>query len=508
MFVDCRELESGSVVQADVCIVGSGFAGISLALGLKGSGLKVALLESGGFETEQEHKQLLDGTFDGPHPNKAYLRTSRSRIFGGTSDKWTGTCRPLDEIDYEARDWVPDSGWPFDEKELEPYYRRAAPLLKIRQFEVFDQDGALITSNRLAGPDFTRFVPKALFHSHPRARFGDLYRTDLQTSEDIVVYLHANVLELSAHQNGAAIEEALVGNFAGRDIRFRARDFVLAAGAFDCARIMLVSNRVHRSGLANENDLLGRYFMDHTRMPRIAQLVPTHSKMRPWESTGAAGVKYYSYSVFSPTREVQRSLEMLNCGVRLSELDKEEVEAKTGPFAREVGGLARGFDQTLPGGAKPARRARPLYSAKLYNEHVPLHHSRVRLGADQDPLGQPRLVVEWRSNAQMDQSIERTLELLAMEFGRLARGRLHLSPAEPAYTKPCYLGAHPMGITRMHVDPRKGVVDPDCKAHGLANLFVASSSVFPTGGFVNPTFTIVALALRLADFLKRKHERY
>ncbi len=505
MLVDCRQLESGTVVRADVCVIGAGFAGVSLALALKDSGLRVALLESGGLETDENASGLLDGTFDGPHRNKSYLQTSRSRVFGGTSDIWTGTCRPLDEIDYEARDWVPDSGWPFGPEELIPYYQRAAPLLKIRTFKTYRREGALVGYNRLAGPDFTRFVPKALFRSHPVARFGVLYRDDLESSERVTVYLHANVLELLAYPDGAGIEEAVVSNFAGRELRFKAQEFVVAAGALDCARLLLASNQVQKAGLANDFDVLGRYYMDHTRLPRTAQLVPTQEKRRPWEGTGADAVRYYSYYVFSPNREAQRSLKMLNCGVRLSELDREEIAAKAGGLSQEVGGLARGLDQTVLSGSRPARRSKPIYSAKLYNEHVPLHHSRVRLGSERDPLGQQRLVVEWRSNEQMDESVGRTLELLAMEFGRLARGRMHLSVADPLYTAPCYLGAHPMGTTRMHPSPKKGVVDADCKAHGVNNLFVASSSVFPTGGFVNPTYTIVALALRLADFLKRKH---
>ena len=506
MFVDCRELESGTEIEADLCIVGAGFAGIALTMALLGTKLKVALLESGGFEQHPDHESLLEGTFDGPHRNKNYLHSSRSRFFGGTSAKWLGICRPLDPIDFEARPWVADSGWPFDHRELVPYYDRAAPMLGIRPFRVYDRDGQLAPSNFLAGRDFTRFVPKVLYRKKPIVRFGEKFRRKLERAEHAGVYLHANVVELETHADGSAIRGAIAKNFAGREVRFKAKHFVLAAGAFDITRLLLTSNRHHSQGLGNAHDQVGRRYMDHTRLPRTAMVLQTESRSRRWDSTGPASAPGgFSYVMYSPTLETQRRLEMLNCGFRLMPLEPDtEQELDPGILEREVGGSARGLDQTVPAGGDPRPRSKIKFTTKLYNEHVPLAHSRVRLDSERDALGQLRLVVEWRSNRQMDRSVERTLELLAMELGRTSRGRLRLDVTDPLYGPPSFLGSHPMGMTCMHPDPKRGVVDADCKVHGLANLFIAGSSVFPTGGFVNPTHTIVALALRLAESLQRR----
>ncbi len=508
MFVDGRELESGTEVEADVCIVGAGFAGIALAMELMDSKLSVALLESGGFQESPKHEALLEGTFDGPHKNKNYLHTSRSRYFGGTSAKWLGICRPLDPIDFEHRPWVADSGWPFDHRELVPYYDRAAPVLGIRPFKVYDRDGQLAPSNFLAGREITRFVPKVLYRKKPIVRFGDKYRKQLKNAENTTVYLHANVVELETTPDGASIQSAIAKNFADRQIRFKARHFVLAAGAFDIVRLLLTSNRHHAEGLGNAHDQVGRRYMDHTRLPQTGLVMQTEGRPRRWHSTGSASVPGgFSYVMFSPTLEAQRQLQMLNCGVRLMPLDDDtEQDIDPGTLARDVGGLARGLDQTVTSGADPMPRTKIRFTTKLYNEHIPLAHSRVRLDTERDALGQLRLVVEWRSNRQMDRSVERTLELLAMELGRTSRGRLRLALTDPLYGPPSFLGSHPMGMTCMHPDPKKGVVDAECKVHGLENLFIAGSSVFPTGGFVNPTHTIVALALRIGESLRRRLE--
>ena len=174
--------------------------------------------------------------------------------------------------------------------------------------------------------------------------------------------------------------------------------------------------------------------------------------------------------------------------------------AEEAPLPDFEGALADVVRQMDAPQEDPARRA-IFFMNEL--EQAPNPASRVRLIEQRDALGMPRVQLEWRLSGLDKRSIRRAHELLARELGRAGLGRLQLMLSEDEHRWPPELGGgrHHMGTTRMHRDPARGVVDPDCRVHGVGNLYVAGSSVFPTVGAANPTLTIVALALRLADHL-------
>ena len=508
MIVDSRELAPGSVRSVDLCIIGAGAAGIALAREFLGTGHTVALLESGGFERDAHRHDLFQGEFSGPFSKQKFLTGSRCRYFGGTTNRWTGTCRPLDPIDFEERPWVADSGWPIGLNDLEAFYRRAAALVDIPEFEEYGPNGQLFGFNLVGGVPEPRVVPKRLYLSNPPARFGPKYKEELETSRNVQVYLWANVLELDCPDGETAVRSLRVASSPGREFEIKARRYVLAAGGYETVRILLNSNRHRKAGLGNQHDLVGRYYMDHARLRVVGGWFATNSPHATDPEVRRAlekepFKKSLAYLVFTPSADHQRREHLLNCGVRLYQ-PSGKVGMET--LHQDVARLSYGVDQRIlesGQGTLPSLELR-LGKVKFYNEHLPLRHSRVRLIDDQDSFSQRRIRVEWRSNEQMDHSIQVNLELFARELGRASRGRVGLSfeGPNPPYNETGWLGSHHMGTTRMNDNPKRGVVNANCQVHGVSNLFVASSSVFSTGGFANPTLTILALTLRLADYIK------
>jgi choline dehydrogenase-like flavoprotein len=274
---------------------------------------------------------------------------------------------------------------------------------------------------------------------------------------------------------------------------------VLALGAIENARLLLASNTAEPGGLGNRHDLVGRYFMEHPHLP-AGELVL-------WGSPEVIGLYRYHQdpqlrhtvlAALCPSEQLQRQEELLNLSVELRPT-KDEPDSEP-PW--DVPAAARRTDE-IAGRSAPTAGLVPVM-LKVRSEQTPIAESRVALSEVSDALGQPRATLDWRLLPEDRIRIRRAVRLVAREIGlsALGRGREIWREAEPWWeTK---VGNHHLGTTRMHPDPRHGVVDADCRVHGTSNLFVTTSSVFPTGGFANPVLTIVALALRLADHLKLK----
>ena len=256
MIVDARTLPAGSQLEADLCIIGAGAAGISLAREFAKSRLRVALLESGGMEFEPDTQQLYEGKDIGrPYLD---LATCRLRFFGGTTNHWEGWRRPLDAVDFEARDGLPYRGWPFDKAHLDPWYGRAHEVCQLGPYD-YTPARFGITPDKIpppfTGPDF---VDK-IFQVSTMA--FNIYRPELASAERVTVYLHANALNLTTSEDGRAITGLQIGTLAGTRLGIAARFYALAAGGIENARLLLVS--ADGKGIGNERDLVGRFFMVH-----------------------------------------------------------------------------------------------------------------------------------------------------------------------------------------------------------------------------------------------------
>jgi choline dehydrogenase-like flavoprotein len=534
MFIDTRTVEQNTVIETTVCIIGGGVAGITLALEMSRAGVDSCILESGGFGPDDETRDLYRGENVGlPY---TFADGSRSRYFGGSSNCWGGWCRPLDPWDFEKRDWIPHSGWPFGLDELAPYYARTHELLKLgpQNFDPAYWEREIGRRDVRRMPLATGDMRDTVAQFSPPVRFGKAYRDELSRSKRVRVFLHANALNIDADAQGTTITKVRVGTLSGRRLSVQARIFVLATGGIENARMLLASNNVQENGLGNANDLVGRYFMDHPRMMSgKVRFRPGNARNKLYDikyhyqnaAVSAHGTKISSQ--FAPKQEMMEREQLLNsrawlyskwygegsagsealihCKEALMKKDqpgrslKKDIATMIAHPAHTVGyGLTRLLQW-------PALITDVTLQAIV--EAVPDPDSRVTLSTDQrDRLGIPRVKVEWRLGDQVKRTFDKTFMLLATELRMANIADVELDAPLEGRAWPAKLEGtwHHMGTTRMHDSPREGVVDRDCKVHGISNLYVGGSSVFPTVGANFPTITIAALSLRLAGHLVRQ----
>jgi len=299
---------------------------------------------------------------------------------------------------------------------------------------------------------------------------------------------------------GGALREVIAGSLKGNRFRVRAKAFVLAAGGIENVRLLMQSRSVHGEGIGNDHDLLGRFFMEHPHLHVgfVTFTRPGGSLEMYRQHSQDPILGHESLGVLCPSPDLQRRERILNLSVQLYPAPRERLS----DFVRGVGRMAARTDA----GFASTGAAGDLVSANLYARVEPSPHpdSRVTLGSDRDALGMQRVKLDWRLPATDSDSLRRSLVAFGRELGRAGRGRLFVRLTEARPWPGASGGDHHMGTTRMASEPAGGVVDPDCAIHGMDNLYVAGSSVYPTAGFANPTLTIVALALRLADHLRLK----
>jgi choline dehydrogenase-like flavoprotein len=523
MFIDARTLSEGDTIEADLAVVGAGPAGIAVAREFIGRGLRVCLLESGGFEWEYETQALYEGEVVGL--DYAPLDAARLRYFGGTSNHWTGQCRPFEAIDFEERPWVPHSGWPFGKEVLDPYYVRAHALCELGAYAYDWPHWRGETGETALG--FGDGFRTTVYQFSPPTQFGPAYRPDFEAADDVAVYLYANALELETDDRAGSVTALRCAGLEGPTFRVAARRFVLAMGGIEIPRLLLLSNAVQPAGLGNGEGLVGRFFMEHPEFDSGVVRVTDRSQPVSLYSRPTLTGEDRIVGAVVPTEETLRQHRLQNFAVRLDPRFRtppgvaalhglqEDIAAGRMPsdLAGRVGSVLHDMDIFADIAYKRVTgeprglidRQAPIDHVRLLNyiEPSPNPDSRVRLTDGRDALGQRRVALDWRLNARDLTSIRRGQELLARSLGRAGIGRLRidLDPEDARWPDSLYWGYHHMGTTRMHADPRRGVVDADARVHGVDNLYVAGSAVFPTYSYVNPTLTIVALALKLADHL-------
>lgn len=535
MFIDARALDDGTVIDAEVCVIGGGVAGITLALEFEKLGIDTCVLESGGFDSDRATRDLNRGESAGiPY---RFADGQRSRFLGGSSNCWGGWSRPLDEHDFEVRDWVPHSGWPIARRDLESHYARAHGVLKLGPltYDAAFWEAAIGRRDVRRVPLTAGKVVDVVSQFSPPVRMGVEYRRELERARHVRIYLYANAVELQTDRPAQRVERVRLATLSGRRHTARARLFVLAGGGIENPRLMLLSNAVEPAGLGNGHDLVGRYFMDH---PRI--LSGSIKFRREWSRNKLYDVKfnYQSRAVsahgtgiatqFVLTPQAQRAERLLNGQVWVSSVFpgdgsaagealvrlKHFMESKDQPDwspLRDFVALLRQPVDTA--GFVITRYAHPRALVKEVKfqasiEPEPDPDARVTLSDARDALGLNRVRVAWRLSPLVRRTFDRHFALVAEEFERNGIATVRLdAPLEGRDDWPGLSddgSFHHMGTTRMDDSPRRGVVDRNCRVHGIGNLYVGGSSVFPTGGANFPTITIVALSLRLAEHLAQE----
>ena len=506
MHIEGEGLETGTMLRAPVCIVGAGAAGIALALELAGRGVASVLLESGGFEADAATQALYSGRESGQFREPDYLRTSRLRFFGGTTNHWAGNCRPLDPIDFEARPAAGLPGWPVSAEDMAPFYERAAPWLEIKAV------GPESPPPGELAPHLLEWAPEARLHnqafqSSPPTRFGRLYREAVVEHRDIRLLTHANLLELVPAVDGERIARARVRVGPQREVAVVADDFVLATGAIENARLLLLSRSRSERGIGNQYDLVGRYFSDHARYKKVCTLAcwARDGALEAYLNRGGRGSVFGGdFGVLSPSASWLRKAGLPNCAFLLRRGDSlplhdDVVSAAGGTDAARFGRRAApGPDVTVRSASGSVANPSSVTFEVIF-EIRPSARNRVSLDEERDAHGQPRVHLHWAPSGDDLSAIRRLTRGVAGAFVAAGLGRVALpSELEPEKVR---INHHHMGTTRMAASPREGVVDASSRVHGVANLFVAGSSVFPSYGFANPTYTLLALTLRLSDAL-------
>ncbi len=494
MHSDARSLPDGTQLKTDLCIIGAGAAGITIANEYIDSGVDVTLLESGGFDPDPSLQSLYDGTNTGlPY---FPLKHARLRYFGGTTNHWSGLCSILDPIDFEERDWVPMSGWPFSFDELRPFYQRAHPVCDLGDFkyelEYWKDQSDEFSALLFEGP----VVDTKLFKWSAPTRFGDKYRSNITQADNLTLWTHANATGIQTTEaEPRRVRGVDIQCLNGKEHRVEADQYVLACGGLENPRLLLMNDV--------GNDQVGRYFMEHPHV-RSGTL-----RLSEWPSLAYTflgtppRVAGKPFALLSLSPDHQRENELLNysCCLIAEEENRSLPEWVYGlPNMRRIEHYLKSHFGTPP----------PL-TLQSRIEQRPNPDSRVTLSDEVDELDQPKVELNWALTDQEKRTIRAATEAIANEVGRRGVGRVQVSEwlTDDAEGWPDFLsgGWHHMGTTRMSEAEQKGVVDSDCKVHGVDNLFVAGSSVYPTSGIANPTLTLVALAIRLADHLKTRINR-
>jgi choline dehydrogenase-like flavoprotein len=532
MLIDFAQDDSPREFVTDVCVIGAGAAGVSLALGFAHTRFSVCLVESGGVRFEPETQALYKGITTGL-PWFCELDDCRLRRYGGTtSGDWGGGCTPLDDLDFAPRPWVPFSEWPISKDELFPYYERAREMFELSSAPFEDLDLLRQVLAQL-DPDPLAFDPAILvnrYYLKSGVHFGRDHQS-LHQIPNVTLLLHANAVNLQPSGNAKTLDKIDIRAISGRSGTIRARAYILACGGIETARLLLDSNTVEPHGVGNGHDLVGRFFMDHpsgtcgtvvTDQPE--RLVAAYDHSWHWER------RLPVYPTLCLSDGLQKRMRLLNARYRLvgreDEPTADGVLALRGLLAQvrrrrmngdvfrqlrrigaDLGHVATATRRHLKGQNVTAMR---LDLDGVF-EQAPNPDSRITLSDEIDSLGQRRARLDWRFTELDWRTFRHFADHFDAQLRQLGLGYLKtadwLLSDKPELNSQLRGVAHHLGTTRMSDDPRSGVVDRNCCVHGIDNLFVNSGSVMPTGGFAGPTFTIVALGIRLADHLKDRLAR-
>lgn len=555
MIEDARLIPPGTCLEADLCIVGGGAAAISLALGYMKSGRSVILVPGGGPHQTASCIDLYRGKVDPPGSHEP-LEENRLRMWGGTTTVWGGRCVPFDPIDFEARPWVPGSGWPIGRDELKDYIAQANELSEAGEAD-FDARSVFpeTQTELLRGFDDENIATWPLERWSIPTDYSKRYRSDLEAASNLRVLLHANATHLQMDSSGTTLRHVKAACRPGKVFQINAKNTVIACGALENTRLLLASRDILTEGIGNKHDLVGRYYQSHCfGVCGYAVLndpskdfiydfekdqAGVYCRRRFWLTPEAQKKHQVSNVVGFFVRAVSGESEHRNAMVSLVLLVKTLLGgAKKGPkrlfqivraqrrellthlgivlkdgpsIFRQLAAVVytRYFQKRRLPMVLPSKNANffPLF---FQTEHAPLWESRVMLDdSSVDDFGMPRLEVNIRFSEVDYRTIRTFVSLFKQRIEESGIGTFHLSEKDKEYLahperRPFNSNAHHIGTTRMAVTADAGVVDVNCKVHGVENLYVAGSSVFPTSSHANPTLMIIALALRLADHLKSK----
>lgn len=512
-----RDLLHGAPTQpqyADVCIVGAGAAGITLAIALLKKGKSVLVIEGGGGDVEEPSQDTYKSEIVGLRHDGVHV--GRFRAKGGSTTRWGGQILELDELDFQKRDGIEGSGWPISKSQLDPFYARAIPLEGLSSAISCDED--VWRKIHVTPPSFDAF--DVVFSRWcPEPNFGRLHAQTLETHPGLTVWLHANAVAMN--WEGPRFRSIRSKTLTGIEATFFADQFVFCLGGIESSRFFLQPEAT--GGPWTRSGLLGRYFQDHiVCRGATIEISDPRALHLAFDNVFSRQLKYQPKIHLKP--EIQQAAGTLNVAASISFVsESDEALSRLKEIARNV--LRGTWRESTLDDLVHAFRYSPLLARQVlryrmyqraYNppnavigllvhcEQEPLSRSTITLSDSRDSLGMLRTRLDWQVSDRELYSIRTLVEHATRSLRGI--GRVHPDPAlmslDPAFKEQCGDGYHHMGGMRMSSSPDQGIVDLDLRLHGMENGYVCSSAVFPTSGYSNPTHTLLALAVRLADHLQ------
>jgi choline dehydrogenase-like flavoprotein len=525
MIIDGKLLKQPTKYSADICILGGGVAGIVLANELKDRFSNIIVIESGSESYSQEAQELYSpAKVPTLYPDPSY---SRLRFLGGASNHWGNNTSPLSPIDFEKRDWIPNSGWPISYKDIEPYYAKAAKYCGTAE-DGYDTKHWLNYFNKksLTGDSVNLEIGIAKA-AMPPVRFFQTHGKPLETSKNITLIKNSNVIDLEFEEKSKEVRNITFNSYSDVNHTVEATQFILCFGGIENARMMSFFNEKYNNKLGNKNDNVGRYFMDHmtVRASHLqtlnrdlfelfeGKLIDSRRILSFFQLSEKALIDNQTTNLRLPL--VNASQYDLSDGISSFHILSQKFASGNWPdnFMNHFGNLFTDIDMVIEAIARKEFDDTVFDNANKFGgyripmmiEQTPSRDNRIKLGSVKDRYGIPKVEIDWQLTNTDKNLAWKSLELVAREVGAQNIGRMRLLKERESrlFGDQMGFGSHHMGITRMADDEEKGVVDKDLKVFGTENFYIASCSVFPTGGHVPPTMTMVALCVRLAELLKK-----
>jgi len=560
LIITADELPADAVLSAHVAVVGAGPAGISTALEVAGGAFDVLLIESG-FSKFDGGVQQLSEAAEWDCQRHTPMSLAVRRQLGGTSVVWGGRCVPYDAVDFDHRPYISDVPWPITYEDLARYFQRACDWLQCGR-AVFDA-----TQMRHLPPALVPGLPNGEVSTASFERwslptdFAREYGDTLKRSRRIRVLTGLTCTQVNVQAGKNRATDLSCRTLNGKRVSIRARAYVLAAGGLETTRLMLASPGPYGAPVGNHAGHLGRWYMGHvlgsiaqvrlnapprataldyerdidgtyvrrrfsisrgTQLERsLPNVVAWLANPNPADARHGNGVLSLAYlALRSPLGKhimsESRRLSLIGVNIPQSTYHyavRTPISSHLLNVAKDCPSITRlavelGAKYLPPHGRRApsffARSGENCYPLQYHGEQIPNRLSRIRLAAERDAVGMPKLRIDMKFSEQDVDGVLRCHEIWDSYLRLHDCGRLEYVPDDPRTAVWLQLGggAHQLGTTRMAASDRDGVVDAQLAVHGMSNLFLASSSVFLTSGQANPTFMIVVFALRLADRLK------
>jgi choline dehydrogenase-like flavoprotein len=522
LLIDLQQERVPTHLEADVIIIGAGAIGLMMGVALARGGSQVLVLEAGGYSVTAESQAFFSSARSIGRPLQG-LHLGRFRALGGTTTFWGGQLVALDPLIYQHRSWLADAQWPIGHADVEPYYTPLFSLLSMDQ-QISD-DREIWRRLRVPQPEATSDLRFFFTRWAPEPSFSRLFNADIRRSPNLRVVVNAPVTALQADSNGRHITHVEISGIQKTAVTARAKSFVIASGAIETPRLLLSDLADGQVAPWRNNPWLGRGFMDH--LGCVAGTVTPLDNRRfhnLFDNVVLDGIKYQPKMKLSEQTQVSRKLLSISADfIFNSSLSEHFTNAKIFVKAALKGRTDANFLKSAAQIVSLVRYTAPLF-ARYFRDHriytvadrgislgltveqKPLARSAVLLSHERDALGMPIIDVNWQVDGGEIETLASFAEMVGEYLVQNRLGRLDILPSLATRDAAVITGArdtfHHMGTTRMAADPNSGVVDANLKVHGTDNLYVAGAGVYPTSGFQNPTFTALALALRLVEALR------